>query len=526
MKTSEQRASDRIEVALREHACCLDLSGLGLKTLSVLPSELRGIVRLNLSRNRLKTIPDALFEATWLEVLDLGGNWLSELPAAIGRLDNLSRLDLSENQLTLIPPELFSCVELRDLSLYMNQITSLPAGSTPLHNLSRLDVSSNQLTSLRDVATAFPGLRDLDASGNALKTVDAELASMSSLRVLNLSGNHLISAASLAGMTWMRELYLDDNRLTELPGEIANFAKLQVFSAVGNPFGTLSAAFDRVSASQLRSQARSAFQARISVGDEGKENLIAPSMFFNFALALSGLASVLRFIDLYFKQARDTPKATAVMRFPDGSIIELSHLSRKATLDLVAQHERSLVSGKAMVHLEPMPVSQGDRALELLTKAVARVPMAEVTPKTTERTGVTLINGNLVQYINQEVKQMGDQINIDRTSGVVNVKSKLENVTQTIGASGVDDASKAQLIALMKQLSDALAKAPAAQKLDAEAISDAAEEVVAKATKPTPNKKSVEISGKGLLEAAKGIAEVVPIAIEIVKAVSHFVGIG
>jgi hypothetical protein len=101
----------------------------------------------------------------------------------------------------------------------------------------------------------------------------------------------------------------------------------------------------------------------------------------------------------------------------------------------------------------------------------------------------------------------------------------LENLTQTIGASGVDDSTKTQLVALIKQLSDALAKVPAAQKVDAEAISDAAEEVVAKATMPNPNKKTLEISGKGLLEAVKGIADVVPIAIEIVKTVSPFAGI-
>ena len=88
----------------------------------------------------------------------------------------------------------------------------------------------------------------------------------------------------------------------------------------------------------------------------------------------------------------------------------------------------------------------------------------------------------------------------------------------------MDDSTKTQLVALIKQLSDAVANVPAAQKVDAEAISDAAA-VVAKATKPNPNKKTLEISGKGLLEAARGVADVVPIAIEIVKTVSHFAGI-
>jgi hypothetical protein len=100
----------------------------------------------------------------------------------------------------------------------------------------------------------------------------------------------------------------------------------------------------------------------------------------------------------------------------------------------------------------------------------------------------------------------------------------LENVTQTIGASGVDGSTKTQFVALIKQLSDALANVPAAQEVDAEAISDAAEEVVAKAT--NPNKKTLEISGKGLLEAAKGSSgRSTDRDFEIVKTVSHFAGI-
>jgi hypothetical protein len=40
--------------------------------------------------------------------------------------------------------------------------------------------------------------------------------------------------------------------------------------------------------------------------------------------------------------------------------------------------------------------------------------------------------------------------------------------------------------------------------------------LVEKATKTEPNKKSIEISAKGLKEAVEGIADVVPIAAQIV----------
>jgi Leucine-rich repeat (LRR) protein len=523
MTPAEQRVARLIDAAVESHAQSLDLSGLGLKSLPALPPALQNIIKLKLSRNRLKTLPPALFALAHLEVLDLGANWLAELPPRISHMQSLASLDLSENQLTAVPAELFSSIELRHLSLYGNRLTALPAIAAPLTNLSHLNISSNRLTALQIDAQVYPSLENLDAAGNALHVLDTNFASLSSLRVLNLSANDLTRVQQLAGMPWLVELYLDGNKLSALPPEIANFPALRVLSAEGNPFGQLPSEFDRVTSSVLKKEALRAFQARISGGSEGKEYLNAPSFFFDFALAISGLPAVLRFVENYFQSAF-RGGTSAVMKFPDGSILELKNLSRKATLDLVREHERSVSAGKTMIQLDPVRQSP-DAALQLLTSTVARIPAAEVVPIAVGQASITLINGNFVQNIHQEVNEMGDRININNNSGVINVKSKLENVTQTINASSADEATKAQLTALMKQLADALAKVPPAQQQDAEAISDAAQDVVAKATKPSPNKKSIEISGKGLLEAAKGIADVVPIAIGIVKVISAFAGI-
>jgi Leucine-rich repeat (LRR) protein len=527
MTSAAQKLAARLDAAAHGQSDELDLSGLGLKTLPALPAGLQSLSRLDLSRNRLATIPADVFALLGLEQLDLGGNRLTEVPPDVGRLNRLAKLDLSENDIGRLPAELLACPELRDLSLYANALASLPLEGVRNDMLRSLDVSCNRLTSLDGVATAFPGLRVLDASGNRLELVDDSLPGLGSLRILNLSNNSLTAALPLAAMPWLVELSLDDNRLAAIPPAIADFASLRVFSAERNPVGTLPPAFDRVGALALKRDARSAFAAHVSGGGEaGKHYFDAPSLFFDFALALNGTLAVLRFVDLYFKRSPAVPKAAVTMRFPDGSVIELSNLSRKATLDLVRQHKASLAGGRTAVQLGPTRAGHEGSGYELLAKTVASVPSADVVGKATGATYVTFVNSSLVQNIHSEVSEMGDRIVIDRNSGNLNLKSQLQNVTQTIGSSAAGDDAKKELTALVNQLSEALAKVPDAQKLDAEAVSDAAEEVVTKATKPNPNKKSVDISAKGLLEAAKGIVDVIPIATSIVQAVGKLAGLG
>jgi hypothetical protein len=124
----------------------------------------------------------------------------------------------------------------------------------------------------------------------------------------------------------------------------------------------------------------------------------------------------------------------------------------------------------------------------------------------------------------------GDTFNMsgDFRGANVNIKSTLTNVTQTIGAlPDADPSTKAELEALIQQLNDALQQVPGEKAEEAEAVAQSAELLVKTATEEKPNKTMVQISGEGLKQAAKNIADVMPtvltIATQIVATIAKFV---
>ncbi len=124
----------------------------------------------------------------------------------------------------------------------------------------------------------------------------------------------------------------------------------------------------------------------------------------------------------------------------------------------------------------------------------------------------------------------GDTFNMsgDFRGANVNIKSRLENVQQTIGAlPHADEAAKAELQQLIAQLNDALQEAPEDKAEEAEAVAQMAETLVETANSEKPNKMMVEITGDGLKKAAENVAAVMPtvlvIAMQIVTAVANLV---
>ncbi len=92
-----------------------------------------------------------------------------------------------------------------------------------------------------------------------------------------------------------------------------------------------------------------------------------------------------------------------------------------------------------------------------------------------------------------------------------NIKSTLTEVSQAVGMLPVgDEAEKEALQLLIGQLNDALQQLPEGRAEDAEAVAQMAGDLVEKASQPTPNKTMLNITGKGLMEAANAVAEVAP----------------
>jgi hypothetical protein len=120
---------------------------------------------------------------------------------------------------------------------------------------------------------------------------------------------------------------------------------------------------------------------------------------------------------------------------------------------------------------------------------------------------------------------VGDKIEIGNvTNSAINVKSKLEHVSQTISAAPLEGSKKAELEALVQQLKDVLETAQAEKPEAVEAVSDALETTMSRVGKPQPNKKSVEGSMKNLADTAEDIAEAIPIVTKIGTAIASIFG--
>jgi internalin A len=117
----------------------------------------------------------------------------------------------------------------------------------------------------------------------------------------------------------------------------------------------------------------------------------------------------------------------------------------------------------------------------------------------------------------------------DFRGAMVNIKNKLENVTQTINNMPHADSSEKQALqALVEQLKVELEKAPPELSSEAEAVAQTTEALVEAASAEKPNKTMIEITGEGLKKAAENVAAVMPmvltIATQIVTAVSRLTG--
>lgn len=116
-----------------------------------LPLSLPHLKIMNLSHNRLLSVPDSIFGFLHLEYLDLSFNNIEALPAGISLLSKLKKLNLSNNQLRKLPSNMDQLVSLQKINLMSNQLEHLPISMGNIPSLEVVLISDNPLTSASTV---------------------------------------------------------------------------------------------------------------------------------------------------------------------------------------------------------------------------------------------------------------------------------------------------------------------------------------------------------------------------------------
>ncbi|PID49971.1 MAG: hypothetical protein CR991_03995 [Proteobacteria bacterium] len=183
-------ALERIEECHRSRSAltALDLSGLGLDT-----------------------IPEEVFDLTWLEALDCNHNQISDL-SGLRHLPQLRVLNCSGNQVS-------------DLSALRH-----------VPQLQTLDCLSNQISDL-SVLRHVPQLQTLDCSSNPISDLSA-LRHVPQLQTLYY--NHISDLSALRHMPLLQALHCNFNQINDLSA-LSHVPQLQTLNCGGNQINDLNA---------------------------------------------------------------------------------------------------------------------------------------------------------------------------------------------------------------------------------------------------------------------------------------------
>uniref|UniRef100_A0A8C9SUH8 PH domain leucine-rich repeat-containing protein phosphatase 2 n=1 Tax=Scleropages formosus TaxID=113540 RepID=A0A8C9SUH8_SCLFO len=233
----------------RNHLGSLKLRGTFLKGLYASSNEIcqleicpmpSNLTYMDVSRNRLESLPEWLCDSKKLEVLDVNHNQLSQLPERLLCSGSLRKLLAGYNQLQKLPEKLEGS-QMEVLDIQHNQLSELPASLfLKADSLRCLNASANQLESIPPSSLSEESrssLQELYLTNNRLtdKCVPM-LTGHGHLRVLHLAYNQLQSfpASKMAKLEELEEVDLSGNRLKAIPTTILNCKRMHTVIAHSN----------------------------------------------------------------------------------------------------------------------------------------------------------------------------------------------------------------------------------------------------------------------------------------------------
>lgn len=178
-----------------------------METIDLLRSgHLQGIKRLDLAAGLTEFPPEIFDLADSLEILNLSDNRLNSLPADLSRLTKLKVIFLSNNDFEEVPAVLADCPSLSMVGFKSNRIRVLGENILPL-GLRWLILTDNQLEKLPKSIGRLESLQKLMLAGNQLRSIPDEMAACQNLELIRLAANQLESLPSwlltLPRLSWL-----------------------------------------------------------------------------------------------------------------------------------------------------------------------------------------------------------------------------------------------------------------------------------------------------------------------------------
>ncbi|XP_062850761.1 leucine-rich repeats and immunoglobulin-like domains protein 3 [Trichomycterus rosablanca] len=213
----------QIPQSLPSYITQLDLSHNKLRTLpEVLFTSLKHLTEIKLNNNELEMITDFGPHSKNISSLILANNKISKISSEqLGPFLSLETLDLSNNNLVELKTGAFPSLPLKNLYLNNNRISVLEHGcfSNISNTLLVLRLNRNRLNSIPAKIFQLPNLQHLDLSRNRVRRIEGlTFHGLHTLRSLKMQRNGItrLMDGAFWGLSNMEVLQLEYNNLTEV----------------------------------------------------------------------------------------------------------------------------------------------------------------------------------------------------------------------------------------------------------------------------------------------------------------------
>jgi len=171
-------------------ARCVKMMGKGVVKVVHRCDDAKENSNLDLSDCQLQQVPDAVFllmQNTNLTSCSLARNVISKIPPKLPmKFSLITELDVSQNRISTLPDELSNCKSLETVNISGNSFVQLPPVLAEIPSLIKLVASKNFIADVEVEAIQYlPNLEHINLEENPLKkeTYDA-LAEITSVRVI------------------------------------------------------------------------------------------------------------------------------------------------------------------------------------------------------------------------------------------------------------------------------------------------------------------------------------------------------